>query len=64
MTSYILIQAQKKVKKRDWNGTMILKQILKMGNVIVVWIHITEVRDLTDFFDYGIEREESFLTDH
>lgn len=29
-----------------------------MGNVIVDWIHITEVRDVTDCLDYGTERVE------
>lgn len=33
-----------------------------MENVIVDWIHITEVKDLTGSFDYGSETVESFLT--
>jgi len=42
---------------------MILKRILKIGNVIVDCIHITEVRDVTDCFDCGTETAESFLLD-
>jgi hypothetical protein len=34
-----------------------------MGNVIVDWIRITEVRELTDCFEHGTETAESFLTD-
>ena len=34
-----------------------------MGNVIVDWIHITEVRELTDCFVHGTETVENFLTD-
>ena len=34
-----------------------------MGNVIVDWIHITEVRELTDYFVHGTETAERFLTD-
>jgi hypothetical protein len=42
---------------------MKLKRILKMGNVIVDWIHITDFRDVTDSLDYGNETAESLLTD-
>ena len=42
---------------------MILKRVLKMGNVIVDWIHVTEVRELTEGFEHGTETAETFLTD-